>query len=816
MGTISSGVGLASGINSQQIIDQLMQIEARPRTLYEQRIAGNESRRLAYTTLETRLTSLRLAGQQLKLSQKFQAATAKSANEDVVVATAADRAATGSFQVRVARLASSQQTVSQGFAAPDASLGLGNLTFELGGKGLRSEASINDLRGGQGISAGLFRITDRSGDSAVIDTTGVADLDELALRISRNTGVNVQAEIDDGKLVLTDFTGGTGTLAVRDIDGTAAAELGIDKQAATDTLTGTKLDGLAETTVLASLNDGRGISVDNNADLTVNLRDGSSFDVNLTDARTIGDVIDAFDTAAGGDATLSINGNRLTINDATTPLIPGTGSTSVASANGSTAFSDLGLTGSSTTGTFQGRQIIASSGSVLVSSLAGGSSIDTASGLTVTNRAGVTTTIDTQADDVAALLDKINNAGAGVEARINSAGNGIDLIDTSGGTGDLIIAEDTGTTAADLGLLGTFGTPANPDTPDARGANLQRQWIYASTEVSDLDGGNGLGTGTLEFVNSAGDTFEIEIDDEITSVGQLLETINDQGAAFNVQVGVNANGDGFTVTDTAGGATQLRVSDTEGQVGRALRIAGEAETGETTINGSYETVVEVAASDTLDEVITKINESDAGVAATLLNDGGTSPYRLSLTGRRPGLAGQVLIDGGTTDLRTRQLSEASDALAYIGGGADAIAVSSKSNTITDAIRNVTFELTGVSDQAINVDVSSDTKPVKDELTKLVDGFNETINEIKSLTDFDVETGRRGQLLGESAVQRIESELYAILRDRVVEGGSYQRLGDIGVNVTDGGELAFDEARFDAAYADDPRAVERLFTAVSTE
>ncbi|MEM8874515.1 MAG: flagellar filament capping protein FliD [Planctomycetota bacterium] len=818
MGTISSGVGLASGINSQQIIEQLMQIEARPRALYEQRIAGNESRRLAYTTLETRLASLRLAGQQLKLSQRFQAATATSGNDDVVVATASDRAATGSFQVRVAQLASSQQTVSQGFASPTDTLGIGNLTFELGGKGLRSESSINDLRGGQGISAGLFRITDRAGDSAVIDTAGVRDLDELALRISRNTDVNVQADIEDGKLVLTDFTGGSGQLAVRDIDGTAAEELGIDQRVSATTITGAQLDGLAETTTLSSLNDGRGVDVGLNADLTVTLLNGSNFDVDLTDAKTIGDVIERFDDAAGGDATLTISGNRLIINDNTTIPPLGIGQTSVASANGSSAVQDLGLIGSSTTGTFNGRQIVASNGSVLIQSLAGGDGIDTSGGLTVTNRAGVTTNIDTQAEDVAGLIDAINNAGAGVEAQINDAGNGIDLIDLTGGNGDLTMAERGGTTAADLGLLGTFAPNTDPNAPDAKGANLQRQWIYGTTEVADLDGGNGIGAGTLEFTNSNGDVFEVVIDeeDDITNVDDLFAKINDTAASFGVSIGLNDNGDGFTVTDTAGGATQLRINDVEGQIGSALRITGEAETGETTLTGSYETTIEVAASDTLDEVITKINESDAGVAATLLNDGGNTPFRLSLTGRRPGLAGQVLVDGGATSLRTRDLSEASDALAYIGGGADAIAISSKSNTISDAVRGVSFELTGVSDQAINIEVASDTTPVKDQLKALVEGFNTTISEIRSLTDFDVETGRRGQLLGESAVQRIESELYALLRDRVVEGGQYQRLGDIGVNIENGGELTFDEETFNAAYADDPRAVERLFTATTTQ
>ena len=41
MGTITSGIGLVSGINTGQIIDQLMALESRPKTLLQTRIDSN-------------------------------------------------------------------------------------------------------------------------------------------------------------------------------------------------------------------------------------------------------------------------------------------------------------------------------------------------------------------------------------------------------------------------------------------------------------------------------------------------------------------------------------------------------------------------------------------------------------------------------------------------------------------------------------------------------------------------------------------------------------------------------------------------------
>src|SRR3954452_19795480 len=104
MGRISSGVGLVSGINSKDIIDQLMALEARPKDLIQARIDGITQQKLAYTDITTRLTSLRLNGQSLSKPSTFQNAAATSSDENVVTATTTAGASQGSYQLQVARL----------------------------------------------------------------------------------------------------------------------------------------------------------------------------------------------------------------------------------------------------------------------------------------------------------------------------------------------------------------------------------------------------------------------------------------------------------------------------------------------------------------------------------------------------------------------------------------------------------------------------------------------------------------------------------------------------------------------------------------
>ncbi len=113
MGRITTGVGLISGINSQSIIDQLMQLESAPVTNLQNRITTANSQKSAYTDLQTQLNALKAIGTTLTNPLTFQAASASSSDEKVLTAAAANGAAVGTFQFQVAQLVSAQQAPSR-------------------------------------------------------------------------------------------------------------------------------------------------------------------------------------------------------------------------------------------------------------------------------------------------------------------------------------------------------------------------------------------------------------------------------------------------------------------------------------------------------------------------------------------------------------------------------------------------------------------------------------------------------------------------------------------------------------------------------
>src|SRR5690606_9177899 len=109
--------------------------------------------------------------------------------------TAGPGAAVGSYQFQVARLVTSQQSVTRGFSSEKATVGAGTITLEMGGGDLKKQSPLSSLRGGEGIRRGSFRITDRSGKSGTIDISSAVTLDDVARKINTALDLGVKASI---------------------------------------------------------------------------------------------------------------------------------------------------------------------------------------------------------------------------------------------------------------------------------------------------------------------------------------------------------------------------------------------------------------------------------------------------------------------------------------------------------------------------------------------------------------------------------------------------------------------------------------------
>ena len=575
MGQITSSIGLVSGINTGQIIDQLMSIEQQPVNLLQTRISSTNAQKAAYTDLLTKLQGLQTAGKALERPTTFNAATATSSDPNVLTATAAAGASLGTFQFQVSRLVTAQQSITRGFAGPNALVGAGTLTLSLGGGDLRSPTPLSQLNGGAGVRRGQFRITDRSGKSSVVDIAGTVTLDDVVKKINNALDVNVKATVSGNGLLIQDNTGLTaGSLVIQDLSGgQAAKDLGIVGTAnagTPDRIAGTAVNYVSAATALATLNDGRGVRTASGAtDFRITLSDNSQLDISLGSAQTLGDVIKTINGAGKTKLKAAIDPvtNGITLTDTAGGASP----LSIQAQNSSGAVAELGLTPASAAGAIHGNSLLAGLDTVLLSSLNGGRGL-TLGKISVADRAGsAPVTIDlSAARTVQDVLDAISKSGAAVSASLNAAGSGIQVQDTSAGTGNLVIANaDTTNTATTLGIAGTFDTSASV----VSGNDLHVKYISENTLLSNYNAGKGVTPGQFTITNSAGTVATVRLDQgAFNTLGDVIGAIN--AKKIGVTASINANGNGLLLTDAAGGANKLTVKDTTGTGSRGPERRG--------------------------------------------------------------------------------------------------------------------------------------------------------------------------------------------------------------------------------------------------
>jgi flagellar hook-associated protein 2 len=854
MSGVTSGVGIFSGIDSASIIQQLMQLEARPKQQIQGRIVQLQAQLAAYLDINTRLSALRTAAKAFRESQIFRTRSATSSNADVLTATAGPTSANGTYQFIVDRLVSTQQVLSRGFVdSTSSAVGITSLTLESAAARLDRNVSLRELNNGAGIERGRIIITDSAGATATIDLSRATHVSDVLEAINGNGTARITARVEGGRFVITDNAGGTGTMTISNAIGSnTATSLGIAGSAAGGTITGSNVYGLHAGTQLNQLNDGRGVYIRNVAG-----EDAHSFRLIVDDGSSpvtvfvnLGEVWEYVTPSGGGDPVLTRTAGAVTTMqgvldriasaladagvsnvsasiDATNGRLVITDSTGTRTLrieeNGATTAADLGLGGLTPGSTLNGRRILAGLNTTLGSGLNGGSGIAGDGVLNFTLRTGQTfsVTIDPTASltEIFRQIEQASDAGTGARVRVelDPLGTGLVVTDLTGGAGNFIITGTAGQDSAEsLGIsTGAGGVAAST----VRSGNLQRQYISLATSLASLNGGRGIGTGTFRMTDAQNVSATVTVTDSHRTVGDLINLINSRG--LNIEARINANGDGIEIIETvpsggSEGGARIRIADESGAVARNLNLAGtSAGTGtQNIINGSYERTVTFSAADTLTQVMEKINAANAGVVAAIVRDGSESaPFRLTLTSQVTGTAGRFIIDTGTFDLGIRTLDAGQDARVFFGSTdpARGIAVSSSTNAIDTLLPGVRLDLKGVSANPVSLTIQTDTAAIEQSVKSFLEAFNTVVGRIDFQSRYDSASNQRGPLLGDGIARELRSALYSVINAPGIGiSGQFSRLADVGIRVGQKGVLELDEERFREALQQDPAGVEALF------
>jgi len=816
--------GLISGIYWDQTIEALLSREKAYIDSLQQKIDENNTELTAWGSITAGLLTLQNYAAILSQSSTFQAKSVTSSNEDLITATISGSANVGLYPLKVYQLSQTHQLTSRGFQSMDdvvASAG-DTITIEVGNGWVDKKTSIEWLNGQKGIQRGFIKITDRSGNSATIDLTGALTIQDVIDAINENPNIQVTAEIEDDSdynvgdaIKLTDTSGGSGNFIVDEVqEGTTAQDLGIytgSGGVAASVIHGNDINKISWDTPLDLLNDGTGVY---KGSIQITDRVGNVDVIDLSSATTLQDVKDLIEAGANTNLEVQINSNTngITIHDLNASPIQ---DLIIDEVGGGTTAHDLGIYTTGVAGDRVGDRIIPGLNTILLKTLNGGSGVASVTGddFQITQRDGTTFNVDiTGAETLQEVINLINSAtgNTAVTASYDREGNALLLTDSSGGTGSFSVTSlNSSTAASDLGIEKSVAS----DTIE--GGDLNPQYIAHCTKLDDLNGGQGVDRDKILITDRSGASAEIDLSSAKT-IGDVLDAIN-SASGINVTASINSKGNGILITDNTGETVSpLKVEEAGGTTARDLNILQS--TNSNSIDGSFEISVSLTSENTtLEGIMNAINDADAGIYASIINDGsGINPYHLVITSNRTGEAGRMIVDptlstGEDLELTTTILPQ--NAAVVLGEETNKLLITSSSNQIGQAIPGITLNLVDADpDKTVNIKVEADIEGIKQSISNLIDAYNSFMDTINQQQSYDADTKEEGgPLFGNITLTNIRNQLVQMLTDPIESSSSLTSIFDLGITADLTGHLNIDDAKLTQVLSENLEGVKELFS-----
>ncbi|HUU29305.1 MAG TPA: flagellar filament capping protein FliD [archaeon] len=870
-----SFTGLASGIDTESIITQLLDIQRRPIERLQNKTQTLSLNREALRDVNNQLLSLQKEALNLRLESTFSSRTVTSSDDSKIRATAAFSAAKTTHRVKVFDLAQEATVTSHRYTSQARLLGSNTSGINLlGGANYNNAPGAGRIKGGVTLNPddtlanlGLtsdFTLKidpDAGGSRSPIQITGL----QASTTVSELIG-KIKAQVDTVKAQLTyDEVSGEKVMQLASdyvgvdlsLSGAVAeAVFGISSGA---TASSNSSSGLGSARATAALNpnqittgtativssNGRAGNVTGSVDLAAIAGGGNILALTLDDLGVTefeGFTIDPDAGGATGSVTvLKEDGSSLTADDTVADLI-GAINHSVPDVTAQLVEGPGGSVNLRITANAGGRDITASQlGTVngIMKKVLGTDDTVTSSNAT-TDSADFTMVKSFYPRGSLAPVERRVVSGTKEDYRTYGVTDLIDGVTIVGATtGDVFTPGSARVQINNSEKLAIeenaktqfFGVTGVTDSSYATGLALDRDSsgvIGLNKAIKDLvaagafalDDGTGVLAGTFRVGDSTLTITQEELDNGIT-VAEVLARINssNEGIVLSYEPGT----DRFMATASDyGSGTDIRFGIYSGIPGQsnilkvlgltnapksvltsagtdAGRIDADSElvqagfilkptSGTFTINGI--TLEVDANSDSLNEIIEKINSSAAGVTATLdptsnrislvqkVDSDTTENYiRVGSSSDTSNLLRALRITGGANSDGTINNVESIKVRSTVGNQrtqadfeVDNIRYTRNSNSIDDVTPGLTYELVGVSETPVTISVTGDTEKAVDAIARFVVEYNKTL---KLINPPRLETSERKYL--EPITDEERSKLsYEELLDRLDKYETYNK------------------------------------------
>ncbi len=212
-----------------------------------------------------------------------------------------------------------------------------------------------------------------------------------------------------------------------------------------------------------------------------------------------------------------------------------------------------------------------------------------------------------------------------------------------------------------------------------------------------------------------------------------------------------------------------------------------------------------------------INVSQSGVSASIINDGSSTPFRLVLSSKTPGIANAFTVDdqtsssgnaaGAVLNLSTDPTEGVAKNTVFTYNG---IQIQSTSTTVSDVIPGMTINV--LKEGKTTVTVSDDPSVLKSKITAAVNALNSFNDYAQSQLRMPTGSSVQPVLYNDLTLRTANRQLKDVfLANYISSGSTIKNVSDIGIQYDRNGKLTIDSTKLEDAISNHASDVQKFFS-----
>ena len=312
---------------------------------------------------------------------------------------------------------------------------------------------------------------------------------------------------------------------------------------------------------------------------------------------------------------------------------------------------------------------------------------------------------------------------------------------------------------ANMGTVGlSFGSPTSGAGFDVTSTVNQ---IVANMQAVETPWKNQLTTLQSQ------DTALTSIGTDLSSLSTAMQSLTDFQGVLAEKQGSSSDTSVLELTSASTSAVAgshtisvQSLATTSSYVSGTIANAGDTLSGILTLNGKNITID--STTNTLSSLASAINSGSYGVTANVITD--SSGSRLSLVSQTSGSSGSISVSSTLQDTNTStalnfsQTQPGADAQLKVDG----VSVTSASNTVSNVIQGVTFQLLSANpSESIQVEITNNNSDVESALNTVVTDYNKVMSDLNAQEGND-SSGSPEPLFGSPTIATLQQSLQSAL------------------------------------------------------